>query len=201
MMSIKTFGPPLAGILAETPQAATTNIVLVGLPDDTQSSYRRGPASAPEWIRRAYDGACYNASTEMGVDLSGVAGDLGDWAPGATWQQTFDSYRAQAAELYRSGMMPFFLGGDHAVTMPIVDALAELKHPVHVIQFDAHPDMYDSLEGNEHSHACTGRFILEQEHVASLTMIGIRAITPAQLQLANKYQDKLAHPIIAYLIF
>ena len=87
-MSIKTFGPPLAGILAETPKQATTNLVLVGLPDDTQSSYRRGPASAPEWIRRAYDGACYNASTEMGVDLSGIAADLGDWSPGATWQLT-----------------------------------------------------------------------------------------------------------------
>ena len=190
-MSIKTFGPPLAGILAKTPQEATTNIVLVGLPDDTQSSYRRGPASAPEFIRRAYDGACYNASTEMGVDLTGVAADLGDWRPGATWQETHESYRSKAGELFRDEKMPFFLGGDHAVTMPIVEALAVLDHPVHVIQVDAHPDMYEALEGNPHSHACTGRFILEQKHVASHTMIGIRAITPAQMKLAEKYKDKL----------
>jgi arginase len=190
-MLSKTFGSPMAGILADTPQSATTNMVLVGLPDDSQSSYRRGPASAPAWIRRAYDGACYNASTEMGEDLSGMAADLGDWPAMATWEQTYLSYLTRAAGLFSKGMMPFFLGGDHAVTVPIVEALSEINEPVHVIQIDAHPDLYDSFEGNPNSHATTGNHILHMNHVASLTMIGVRAITKVQLDIATRHKDKL----------
>ena len=181
----------MAGILAETPETATTNMVLVGLPNDSQSSFRRGPASGPAWIRRAYDGACYNASTEMGLDLTRVAADLGDWPSLATWEQTYQSYLTKAVDLFGKNRLPFFLGGDHAVSVPIVEALGRLSRPVHVIQFDAHPDLYQAYEGNPHSHATTGYRILSMEHVASLTMIGIRAITRDQLDTAENHKDRL----------
>ena len=182
---------PLAGVLAPKGRKAPGNMVFVGLPDDSQSSCRLGVAGAPGRIRLAYDGHCYNSCTESGQDLAGMVTDLGDWTGLDTWAETSASYRVRAGELFRKGLVPFFCGGDHAVTVPVVRALAELGRPVQVIQLDAHPDLYRELDGNPDSHACTGRLILEMEHVAGLTQLGVRAITPAQKELAAGYGSRL----------
>lgn len=182
---------PLAGILAPRGHKAPGNLVFAGLPDDSQSSCRSGAAKAPARVRRAYDGRCYNSCTESGLDLAGMVTDLGDWPAMGSWEETAASYREQAAGLFRKGMVPFFCGGDHAVTVPVVRALAELGRPVQVIQIDAHPDLYRELDGNPSSHACTGRLILEMEHVAGLTVLGVRAVTPAQQKLASQYGSRL----------
>ncbi len=190
-MRIKTESPLLAGILAATPEEATSDLVFVGLPDDSQSSFRRGAAAGPGAIRRAYDGDCYNSATETGLDLAGAAADLGDWPPKNDWPETYESYRDRAAELFERGRIPFFAGGDHAVTTPLIDALAVVNEPVHVIQFDAHPDLYPELDGNPASHACTGRSILEMDHVAALTQIGVRAMNPVQIETAGAFAARL----------
>ena len=188
---MQTDPKPLAGILAPKGRKAPGNLVFVGLPDDSQSSCRFGAAQAPVRIRKAYDGRCYNSCTESGLDLAGMVTDLGDWPVMGSWAGTQESYRKKASELFRDGLVPFFCGGDHAVTVPVVQALAELGRPVQVIQLDAHPDLYRELDGNRTSHACTGRLILEMKHVAGLTLMGVRAVTPGQKTLATRYGSRL----------
>ena len=183
---------PFAGCFADTDEArGRARLVFVGLPDDSQSSFRRGCARAPERIRLAYDGNCYNASTEAGVDLSGAVADLGDLASGDSWEATTRRYRDFAAGLYSGGKVPFFAGGDHAVTVPVVAALSVLNEPVHVVQFDAHPDLYPVFEGNPNSHACAATRLLEMGHVASLTQLGVRTLNRPQSQQAEQHSDRL----------
>ena len=183
---------PFAGCFADTDEArGRVRLVFVGLPDDSQSSFRRGCARAPERIRLAYDGNCYNASTEAGVDLSGAVADLGDLASGDSWEATTRRYRDFAAGLYSGGKVPFFAGGDHAVTVPVVAALSVLNEPVHVVQFDAHPDLYPVFEGNPNSHACAATRLLEMGHVASLTQLGVRTLNRPQSQQAEQHSDRL----------
>lgn len=182
--------PPLAGILVRRPIQPGDDLVLIGLPDDSKSSYRTGPAEAPRAIRRAYDGDGYNAATETGLDLAGVVVDGGDWSPGPDWAATRAAFRTKAAELFRAGLRPGFLGGDHAVTGPIAEALGALGEPVWVVHLDAHPDLYPDFQGDEHSHACTGRRILDQPHVASLTQIGIRTAERIQAEAAAGQGDR-----------
>jgi arginase len=166
-------------------------IVFVGLPDDSQSSYRRGCAQAPARLRRAYDGECYSHTTESGVDLTGRVVDLGDWPSGRSWKATAKTYRESAADLFGAGRIPFFAGGDHAVTVPVVASLAALGRPVHVIQIDAHPDLYDDYHGSRTSHACVAGRLLEMEHVASITQLGIRPLNAAQAKQAERYRDRV----------
>jgi len=183
---------PFAGCFADTDEArGRVRLVFVGLPDDSQSSFRRGCARAPERIRLAYDGNCYNASTEAGVDLSGAVADLGDLASGDSWEATTRRYRDFAAGLYSGGKVPFFAGGDHAVSVPVVAALSVLNEPVHVVQFDAHPDLYPVFEGNPNSHACAATRLLEMGHVASLTQLGVRTLNRPQSQQAEQHSDRL----------
>ena len=181
---------PFAGCLADESDP-TLPLAFVGLPCDTQSTFRRGPAEGPSRIRLAYDGRCYNATTELGADLAGLVSDAGDWLPGGSWEETREEYRARAEEVLAGEAVPFFAGGDHAVTMPLVEALAVLDEPVHVVQLDAHPDLYPEFDGDRWSHACVGARILEMEHVASLTQIGIRTLNNAQLEVARRHAGRL----------
>lgn len=183
---------PFAGCFATKPQAGSNErIVFVGLPDDSQSSFRQGCSRAPERIRLAYDGHCYNACTESGVDLTGAVADLGDWPSQDCWELTAKVYRESASRLFRAGKIPFFAGGDHAVTAPIVEALVVLENPVHVIQVDAHPDLYVEYESNPSSHASVAARLLEFKHVASVTQLGIRTLNPAQSEQVKRFRDRL----------
>ncbi len=165
--------------------------MFVGLPDDSRSSWRHGPAAGPARIREAYDGVGYNATTESGVDLSEAVRDRGDVESGADWAETAHRYREVAEELLRAGRVPFFAGGDHAVTVPVLEALAVLERPVHVVHVDAHPDLYPELDGDPCSHACTAARALEMPHVAHVTLVGVRTMNEVQRGVAEKHADRL----------
>lgn len=191
---------PFAGCFAADAAAQErARLVFAGLPDDSQSSFRRSAASAPERIRLAYDGNCYNSTTELGVDLSGVVADLGDVQPAETWEETARRFTEFAARLFRAGKIPFFAGGDHAVTVPVVAALEVLGAPVHIVQFDAHPDLYPEYDGSaglttggsRTSHACTAARMLEMPHVATVTQYGIRASNAVQEEFAARHSGRV----------
>jgi agmatinase len=183
---------PFAGCFTNDPnEQGKSKLVFAGLPEDSQSSFRPGSRHAPARIRQAYDGNCYNATTESGVDLANQVADLGDLPSQHAWERTAQIYCEFAQALFRAGKIPFFAGGDHAVTVPIGEALAELREPVHVIQLDAHPDLYPEFEGNRYSHACTATRLLEMDHIASVTQIGIRTMNAPQAEHAKHFSDRL----------
>jgi agmatinase len=181
---------PFAGLFTREPRARTPWAFL-GIADDSQSSFLKGPADAPDCIRRAYDGRCYNATTESGIDLSSSVTDLGDLKPRRTWEESARAYRARIEEILKEGFTPFIAGGDHAVTVPVLQGFAVLRRSIHVIQIDAHPDLYPEFEGNPDSHACAGARALEMSHVASLTQIGIRTMNEEQKRQAERWSDRL----------
>ncbi len=184
---------PFAGCFQPDPElAGGCRLVFAGLPDASQSSFHHGSEAAPARIRAAYDGRCYNSCSERGVDLAGRVEDRGDLPSGTTWAETAQRYRHFAEEALTSGKIPFFAGGDHAVTVPVAEALAVLGEPIHVVQFDAHPDLYPEYEGNRHSHACTIHRLLEMPHIQFVTQIGIRASEESQRRVARRFQDRLA---------
>jgi len=183
---------PFAGCFTTEPRGQErAQLVFVGLPDDSQSSYRRGCARAPARLRAAYDGNCYNACSESGVDLTEAVTDLGDLPPQASWAATARGFREFAEKIFRAGKIPFFAGGDHAVTVPVVEALSGLGQPVYIVQLDAHPDLYPDYAGSRDSHACTATRLLEMEHVASVTQLGIRTLNPIQAQQAERFGERL----------
>ena len=52
-----------------------------------------------------------------------------------------------------AGARPLCVGGDHAITYPILRAVADRFDDLTVVHVDAHPDLYDDLDGNPLSHA------------------------------------------------
>ena len=161
---------------------------LIGLPTDVNSSFARGPAQAPAAIRAAlYSDRGNNAAEnglEAGADFQLL--DQGDLplteTPG---DDTLIAHAATAA--IAAGAVPIFLGGDHAVSAPILVGVNAALGPVHIIHIDAHPDTYADFQGNPRSHASPFARILERGHAASLTQIGLRTVNRHCRDQAARY--------------
>ena len=168
-------------------ESARGAIGLIGFPYDAASSFFRGPSSAPPAIRAALFSEVSHMWSESGVDLSAghlyEAGDL-DLIQA---QDVREEISGAIRLLVGQGLRPLSLGGDHSITFPILRALREIYPRLSVIQFDAHPDLYDEFEGSRYSHASPFARIMEAGLADRLVQIGIRTANGHQREQAHKY--------------
>jgi len=159
-------------------------VALVGFRSDENSSFLRGAAEAPPLIRSALWSDSSNASTESGVELSEASvHDAGDFAPAAgvaPGDSFFPTIERAIAGLLDRNLAPISLGGDHAITYPILRAFARQHPRLSILHFDAHPDLYDEFEGNRVSHACPFARIMEEGLAARLVQVGLRTVNAHQ---------------------
>lgn len=165
----------------------TALIGLLGIAFDAFSSYQRGSAQAPEKIREAFFCPSSNLWTENEVDLGapGIFADAGDILP--TPEDMPPVVESAAQRLHQAGLKVFAFGGDHSVTYPLVRAAAKFHPGLSLLHFDAHPDLYETFEGNPYSHASPFARILEDGLVKRLVQVGIRTINHHQREQAQRY--------------
>lgn len=152
---------------------------LIGIRSDANSTFRRGAAKAPAAIRRALHCGSSNLCSELGVDVGNHPefSDLGDREIGDDVDD-FLAIEDHVDDIVRQGMKPLVLGGDHAITYPVMCAIHATHGPVNVLHFDAHPDLYDDYEGNPYSHASPFARIMEEGLIKRLVQVGIRTLNP-----------------------
>lgn len=170
-------------------------VKLLGVPYDAHSSFLQGPAEAPTAVRDALTCGSANWHTELGADVDPANGaweDLGDVdltgldAPQAV-EQALAAIRNRAAAAVADGSPLLSIGGDHLVTWPLVDAVSERHDELTIVHFDAHPDLYDELDGDRFSHACPFARIMEQGLATRLLQFGIRTMTAHQRDQAERF--------------
>lgn len=163
-------------------------IRLIGLPTDSNSSFLRGPAQAPAAIRAALASDHANQATELGPELGidVAVEDAGDLPLDET-AGDFDRIRAAASAAVQACAVPIFLGGDHMVTNPIVAGIADVRGPVNILHFDAHPDIYNDFEGDPLSHASPFARIMERGHANRLVQVGIRTLNTHCREQAKRF--------------
>ena len=177
------------------------NLVVIGVPWDASSSYRKGCSKAPEKIRQATSGELYNYFTEKNVNLKDKwqifdAGDVEITTDDAstTRKEVFNSLK----QVYNVRKPPrfLFLGGDHLTTYFCFHSCSELgifeNDKTGILYLDAHPDLYYHYKGNIYSHACVLRRILDQTKInpSNIIQIGIRASTEEQRAFAKNADIK-----------
>ena len=161
---------------------------LIGVPFDAASSFLRGAAAAPPLIRRELASEAGNGVSEALIDLRapGALADAGDVAFSSDGEPTVQISDAISAVLSRGGL-PISLGGDHSITFPIVRAVRTHWPALTILQFDAHPDLYDVFEGDRFSHACPFARIMEGKLADRLVQVGIRAMNAHQRAQADRF--------------
>jgi arginase len=150
-------------------------ISLLGIPHDDNSSFMKGPAEAPALIRRELHSDAYSIWSETGVDLEDRIVDHGDIrfdGPSDPW----DLIERHVGSAMESGDPLLCLGGDHAITHPIMRAVRR-RHPgLTILHIDAHPDMYQAYQGNPRSHTSSFARIMEDRLADRLIQVGLRTI-------------------------
>jgi arginase family enzyme len=146
---------------------------LIGVPFDAASSFLHGAAAAPPLIRRELASDAGNGVSESLIDLRepGALVDAGDVDLGEGSEPQQRITEAITAVVARGGR-PISLGGDHSITFPIVRAVREQWPELTILQFDAHPDLYDVFEGDRLSHACPFARIMEAKLADRLVQVG-----------------------------
>jgi agmatinase len=170
-----------------------TRVSLLGLPTDRHSSFLRGAARAPAAIRAALHSAHSHLTASNGVEMGAVFHDLGD-APLDEGDGEFERMVDAVRAAFSAGPA-VILGGDHAVTYPVLAGLAAAGHaPPQIVHIDAHPDLYDCFEGDPLSHASPFARILESGLAAGLTQLGIRTMNAHLAAQAARFGVRVFAP-------
>ncbi len=164
-------------------------ISLLGIPFDANSSYLRGPAQAPKIIREELYSGSSNLWTEDGIDLGrkGSFHDAGDVPIPDDDGAAFAAIEFAVRETLGLGHPLICLSGDHSVTYPTIKAFHSKYPDLTILHFDAHPDLYDELDGNRLSHACPFARIMEERLARRLVQVGVRTINSHQRAQASKF--------------
>ena len=171
-------------------KANKTSIILVGIPFDLYSTYMRGPALAPARIREVLHAGATNLCAENGMDLgaSKALDDRGDiQVDNQNDSDWIGVIEEKMSTLLESEVPVLTLGGDHAITYPIIKAYTRKFSALTILQLDAHPDLYDHYEGNRFAHACPFARIMEEKLVGRLIQMGIRTFNPHQKEQAQRF--------------
>lgn len=163
-------------------------VAVVGIPFDVFSSFMHGAALAPAQIRKAWDSDAINHCTESGINLDTHADfiDLGDLEIRDA-SAFIEKIKTTLDGLLRHGARIISLGGDHAITYPVLKAYSNRFAELDIFHLDAHPDLYDRYGDNRHSHACPFARIMEEKLVSRLVQVGIRTLNQHQREQAQRF--------------
>ena len=166
--------------------------IVIGIPFDDHSSFLKGASKGPKAIRKALYSESTNLSTESGLDL----GSNDKWQDRGNIEITdtdtaFDLIENVCNEYLNQGARIVTLGGDHSITLPIIRSYSRSLKTMDILQLDAHPDLYDELDGNRESHGCPFARIMEENLVGRLVQVGIRTMNPHQQKQSDRFRTEI----------
>ena len=166
------------GTMPTTTDFASARVVILPIPLDRTTSYVPGTRNGPHEILVASSHMeLWDEETQTDVHSVGIYTLPEMEFPFASIAEVMREIHRVAAELVSRGKFPFFLGGEHSITAPIVEAVAKQHPGLTVLQIDAHADLRDSYMGTPYNHACAMRRVLEH---ARTTQVGIRSLSPEE---------------------
>jgi guanidinobutyrase len=164
--------------LPETATSEGLDVGFIGIPMDIGTSWRSGTRMGPKQLReQSAMIRPYNIQTGAAPFDALQCADLGDVAI-----NTFslsDSLRI-ITETYdkhlKHDFVPMTLGGDHALTLPVLRSIAKKHGEVALVHVDAHADVNDEMFGERETHGTVFRRAYEEKLItpSKVYQIGLR---------------------------
>jgi agmatinase len=164
--------------------------VILGCPYDGSASFRPGARFGPSAIRRASWGI-ETFSPYFQRDLSQCSiHDMGDIElPLGEKKISLGLIRKALGKILSGRKLPIILGGDHLITLPIIEEILPLYPQLYIIHIDAHTDLREEYLGEFLSHCTVMRRLIERLGEGRLFQIGIRSGTEDEFKLARKIKS------------
>ncbi len=152
------------------------DIVIVGVPFDSTTSYRPGARFAPKSVRAESYGIESFSPYQNKDLLDCKIMDSGDLEiPIGSTELTLDLVYKNVTQLLKDKKTPALIGGEHLITLGAIRAMKEFYPDLAVVQFDAHCDLREDYLGVELSHATVMRHIHSLIGDNNLYQLGIRS--------------------------
>ena len=176
---------------ANTDDFEKSEIVIVGVPDESQShSLRKGTSEAPHFIREISnirDSYTRKGTKSIGLPFSGTfqkkVFDYGDIQK--------EKIEEVFSKIISKSKIPILIGGDHSISSEVIKAISKKSEPISLVYFDAHPDFISSTTNY---YGSVFQDVLPHIDIKSSIQIGIR--TPEQEEIDNikKHNLKVITP-------
>ena len=174
------------------------DIAVLGVPSDEGSPWKPGARFAPRKIRElsvqfagrgSVDGqrGYYDiAEDRRYLDHERINRRLVDCGDSdivyTNVRRTFDNITRDVGRILAAGALPVVIGGDHAITYPVVRAY---RHRLHVVHFDAHMDYRPFVHGVQWANGNPIRNVARLATVGSIVQVGIRSLRTRQADVQD----------------
>ena len=146
-------------------QVSSYDVAIMGAPFDGAVSFRPGARFGPMAIRQAsrHLRPAYHPDLKVAPFRTIQAVDAGD-VPCNPFNidDALNQIHQGAAELVSDRTRLLTLGGDHAITLGVLRAMAKVHGPIAVVHFDAHLDTWDTYFSAPRTHGTFLRRAFEE---------------------------------------
>ncbi|RLJ09691.1 MAG: hypothetical protein DRP15_02785, partial [Candidatus Aenigmatarchaeota archaeon] len=167
------------------------DIALIGIPFDSTEigvSVRHGPVFIREAIKNMPG---YDPELRINIFDRLKFCDLGDVevVPG-DWNLTSERIRDTVEWIFKENpkIFPVFLGGEHLISLGVLEALKNILGKIIVVHLDAHRDLLPEYMGQKFSHI-TWAYHLAKEGF-ELVQMGCRSWEPEEEEVLRKFGVK-----------
>ncbi len=152
------------------------DVVIFSVPMDATTSFRPGTRFAGNAIRvDSFGVEWYSPYREADLNTFKTC-DIGDLdLPIGDVEAALDIVRVTTKQILTDGKTPMMVGGEHLVSLPVIEAVFEKYPNVHVIHLDAHTDLRKQFFGRKLSHATFMRHVHGFVGDGKIYQFGIRS--------------------------
>jgi agmatinase len=187
--------PPVnfGGLEKEFSDLKTSPIVILPVPFDRTSTWRKGAKKGPGAIIEASRNLeLYDIETDSEVYKKGIYTHRGIKA--LTPERMISKVYREVKQLLNAQKFVVILGGDHTVSIGGIRAFVETWDEICVLHLDAHTDLRDSYEGTKYSHACVMARV--KEIIPDTVSVGIRSTDSTELKNLNRERTFYAEELL-----
>lgn len=174
------------------------DIAILGVPSDEGSPWKPGSRFAPRKIREMsvkyagygpvqHQGGFYDIDEDRRfLEYEWVNKRIVDCGDSdiiyTNVKETFDGITRDVRRILTAGAFPIIIGGDHAITYPVVRAYEEHFNVVH---FDAHLDYRPFVHGVQWANGNPIRLVSGLTTCGQIIQVGIRSLRTSQADLKD----------------
>jgi len=181
-----------AGIPEAYATSEKSKIVLIPIPYDGTSSWKKGADKGPEAFLDASENMeLYDIETDSEVYKQGIYLSqpvTENSSPEAMVEAVTEKVKSY---LNRNKFVTLF-GGEHSISIGAIRAFSRHYENLTVVQIDAHADLRESYEGSKCNHACA---LYEANQTTNLIQVGIRSMDQSEKSVMNYDNVFFAHEI------
>lgn len=189
-----------AGFIGSSPDYQSSRLVLVGAPMDFTVSFRAGTRQGPQSIRQVSVGL-EEYSVMLDRDLADYTYyDAGDIVlPFGHVAESLARIGMVVEQILRDDKFPLVLGGEHLISLPVIQQVAAKYPGLKLLHFDAHADLREDYMGQTLSHASVIRRAVDLVGGRNVYQFGIRSGTREEFAFAkqntNLFVGKVLEPL------